>query len=369
LPRIRATLIAAVALREGDRLNPEPVAEGPGRTGYRMTQAQVQFGEWVRWLGRLDAAATLPVYQKFAASPSANLRAAGYRGLLKQGDAAALAALERDLPAIAPTMMARLVGDEANLQMLARDPASLHVMGRILIAEEALPAFEMRAPEYLGYTRNREVLPYLAAMLDHPDRDQRTSVIMDICTLLDARRDPELARQCPDRSPLRDPPEEPRLVQFWKEWWAGQPDAKGAVRPPGRYRGAGAPPAERVISMEQRFSMMAMMYAGAEKRRKQDPSQPEWPVVPEAKLSAEDAEIAKRIFLAVGRAQDEFQSAVVALKQNLRMQSKPWDGAAFGQLATAQEGTMRQALDQLRRELSREGWAAAEKFMKEMNIH
>jgi len=51
------------------------------------------------------------------------------------------------------------------------------------------------------------------------------------------------------------------------------------------------------------------------------------------------------------------------------MQNKAWYGPAFGQLAAEQEETVRQALDQLRRELSRDGWAAAEKFMKEMNIH
>ncbi|HEY3443355.1 MAG TPA: hypothetical protein VGK29_21535 [Paludibaculum sp.] len=60
---------------------------------------------------------------------------------------------------------------------------------------------------------------------------------------------------------------------------------------------------------------------------------------------------------------------MAALKQNLRMQDKPWDGAAFAQLAAAQAETVRQALDLLRRELSQEGWAATEKFMKEMSIH
>lgn len=139
---------------------------------------------------------------------------------------------------------------------------------------QVLPALEMRAPHYLGYSRRREVLPFLAAMLEHPDRDQRTSVVMRICTLPDARRDAEMALHCPDRSPLRDPSQEPALIEFWKTRWAGQPDSNNAVRSPDRYRRAAAPPPDRVISMEQRFNRMAMMYAGAEKKRSQDPSQP-----------------------------------------------------------------------------------------------
>ena len=59
-------------------------------------------------------------------------------------------------------------------------------------------------------------------------------------------------------------------------------------------------------------------------------------MVPEAKLSPEDTDAAQRICLAVGGAQDELQTAVVELKQGLKMKDKPGDGAAFAKLAAAQ---------------------------------
>lgn len=360
----------AVALREGDRLNPEIVEEGPGRVGYRATVAQVQFGEWTRWLGRLKPEASLPVYQRFAVSPSANLRAVGLSGLLRHGDVAALTALERDVAAIAPTMAGRSLGNELDYRALTKDVASLQTLGRIVLAEQALPALEARAPHAMTYPPRREALPYLAAMLDHPDADQRTSVVMSICTVLNARRDPDMARHCPDRSPLVDPLQEPELVQYWKTWWADQPEAKGAVRPPDRYRVAlaAAPAEKRVITTEERLLMLALMYAGSEKRRQTDPKQPESSILPNTTLSPEDSAVAQRVFLAIGRTYEEFQASLVQLKQDLRMQGKPWDREAFDRIAAAGMDAARSGLDQLRRELSSEGWAAAEKTMREMNI-
>ncbi len=362
--------LSAIARRAGEKLNPEVVVEGPGRSGYRVIPAQAEFMEWMWWLSRLEPEATLPVYQRLAASPVANLRAVGLGGLLKQGDAAALTALERDLPAIAPTLAGMNLGSGLNLFALIKDGSALHALGRMALAEPVLPSMELQAHRPVGPSAKAGALTGLVAMLDHPNRDMRTSVVMSICSLLDARRNAEMRQHCPDRSPLRDPSQEPALMQYWKAWWADQPASKGGmVRPPDRYRAlAGAQKPERVITMEERFRMLAMMYSGSEKRRKEDPKQPAWPLLPEAKLSPEDAEVARRVFMEVGRAQDETVAAYAALKQSLRMQGKPWDGAAFEKIAVVESEAVRRLLDQLRRELSSEGWAAAEKSMKEMDI-
>ncbi len=277
-----SALEAKIAMEMGSALESAAAAEGaklnleasPNPLGVRLSQAQVQFRDWCRWLDRLPPDALLPLQRRFASSSQPSLQALGLIGLIRRGDSGALLQFEKDFPTLAVTPAALDLATHLPQELVQKDPAALQAVGRMILSETGVSGLESRGSSLLAVSRQLEAVPYLTAMLSHPDRDIRSNAVMALCVVL--RSDPGAPRglklwdpatmsdQCPNHSPLADAEEVAAQVRFWQNWWAqarepvlrlaGMDDA----RPPARYRNA--MPEERPVPDETKFLMLASQY-------------------------------------------------------------------------------------------------------------
>lgn len=364
-----------MAVAEGTKLNLELV---PGQMGVRLTQAQVQFRDWCRWLDRLPPDALLPLQRRFAASSQPSLKALGLIGMMRGGDAGALLLFEKDLAALAVTPAALDLASHLPQELVRKDTAVLQAVGRMIVSETGVPNLESRGSSLLAVSRQLEAVPYLAAMLSHPDRDVRSNAVMALCVVL--RSDPGAPRglrlwdaesmngQCPNHSPLADAEQVAAQVRFWQSWWAqarepvlrvpGMEDAQ----PPARYQMA--MPEERPVPDETKFLMLASQYVA----RQGPPNGATMGVLPGIRMNEDDAKLLAGILTEFDMWRQAWMKSLRSQQQVWRAQGKPMDRAAMDEWNRQGVEKGRQSLEEARRSLSSEGWAALQQFMGQMHV-
>ncbi|MGJ5818052.1 hypothetical protein [Paludibaculum fermentans] len=360
---------------EGAKLNLEA---SPNAQGVRLSQAQVQFRDWCRWLDRLPPDALLPLQRRFAASSQPSLRALGLIGLIRRGDSGAVLQFEKDFTALAVTPAALELASHLRQELVQKDPATLQAVGRMIVSETRLQSLESRGSSLLAGSRQLEAVPFLAAMLSHPDRDIRSNTVMALCMVL--RSDPGAPRglklwdpatmngQCPNHSPLADPEEVAAQVRFWQDWWAQarQPVLQLAgmedAQPPARYRNP--MPEERPVPDETKFRLLAGQHVAWQASQ----NRAGVGVLPGLRLNEDDAKLLAGIFADFDRMQQAWTKSLQSQQQAWREQRKPIDRKAMDEWNRQGVEMARQSLEQARRSLSSEGWAALQKFMQEMHV-
>ncbi len=360
---------------EGAKLSLEA---SPNSVGVRLSQAQAQFRDWYRWLDRLPPDALLPLQRRFAASSQPSLKAVGLIGLMRRGDASAVLQFEREFAALAVTPAALELADHLPPELMQRDTAALQAVGRMIVSETRLQSLESLGSSLLGFSRQLEALPFLAAMLGHPDRDIRSNSVMALCMLL--KSDPGAPRglklwdpatmndQCPNRSPLTDAEQVAAQVRFWQNWWAQarQPVLQLAgmedAQPPARYRNP--MPEERPVPDETKFRLLASQHVAWQA----SPNRASRGLLPGLRLNEDDAKLLAGIFADFDRMHQAWTKSLQSQQQAWREQRKPVDRRAMDEWNRQGMEMASQSLEQARRSLSSEGWAALQNFMKEMHV-
>lgn len=371
--------LAAAAATAGGQLRIEPL--GPGM-GFRMKQPAMQFKQWAEWLWRLRPDAALPVFRRFATAQEPNLKMIGLSGLVAQNDAGALTAIEQNLPDLAVTVEADRLGKSLKPDFLRKNPASIHILGRLILAETPLPNLDALAGRWMSMSGHVEALPYLIAILDHPDHNIRSNDVLMVCDLvrtvpMPAGQTPlwdlpSMSAQCPSHTPLQDTEEVARQVRFWKDWYAAHREQllqwPGVQEPraPSWYLTA-ARTVPLPVSMEQRFQFLVAQYSNWEKRQAEQPVAAA-SVLPGLALNDRDAEAFRSILKDAAAKMKAWQQQIADLKDAARRSGQPLDRAATAAWAANGKSIATAALEEARRTLSSDGWMAVERRLNDMGV-
>jgi hypothetical protein len=185
----------------------------------------------------------------------------------------------------------------------------------------------------------------------------------------------EIEARCPTQTPIPDPNEELAMSAYWKQWWASNRDRLteqyhlASVRVPARYQSApmAADPEVVEVGMEERMSILAIM----NRARAQTAAEGRAPASNEFfgfTLNEGDAAICRTVLDRINAATEQQQSEIRRLRNKARVAGRPIDPAAMQQDIQARQRLLSEGLDQLRRELSGEGWRAVEAFLQSMNV-
>lgn len=186
------------------------------------------------------------VYRYFADSPDIYLRTFGLEGLVRNGDASALVAIEEDVSRLAPAFhMLPLTEIAMSVNPGAQLPAA-HALARLALNEANFGNLDGMLAGILGRTGTLEVLPYLMAMLHSPSPFVSDASVLGICGLLRSGElwTDETAAHCPTQSPLNDRDQSQANHRFWLDWWGMHRDEIGktvnlpSIALPSRYSAA-----------------------------------------------------------------------------------------------------------------------------------
>lgn len=361
--------------------------EGSGSTGYGMEAAR--FVSVLRLLHGVDYEEAEPVYQHFSRSQSVHLRAASLVGRLRKGDLAAALELEQEAASMANSAgMAEIAPVLYAAPREEMPPETLHALARTALSETAPPALEQVLPPVLARSGRVEFVPYLAVMLESPNREVRDAAMTCLCDLLRrgvagrssiyGTRPQDLERHCPRRSPIPDPDEERLYLSYWKQWWETHREEVQAdpsmprPRVPDRYLLAGFQQDQpaNTIPPEMAFRTLIRLITAAQEARQRAISQgrqaPEFLTPFTGQMPRDDerrlAEIAAEVTAALAaNEQKQRELAYAAMVQDVRP-----DPAVIKRLQTESGNIVRNGLSELQRSLSFEGWSVVEKKLREI---
>ncbi len=382
LARELGAALESLAAKEGDRLNPERATLPSGGFSGRVTPAISLFEQLSALLAETEPSAAQAIYRNFSGSPLANLRAVGIAGQLRHGDADAVAALERDVVQLAPTVEAAHFAHQIGTLPLDGDPATLHALARTALSETELPGFEGQVAFRLGWAKRWAAMPYLAVMLASPNQYTRMQAAGAFCAALRPGSGPEgelaglwkdeMSGYCPNSFPLRNPAEEPGIVEYWKLWWERTrqdvPAAAAlATAPmPGRYRTPlpASQEGERIeVSMEQRFSSLMSMNQSFRQMRPDSQGSSL-----HGRLSEADDRALVDTMERTGQRLEQQRAEVMRVVNVARAEGRRPALEAMQKAESERIGILKEGLAALRRNLTPEGWSVLETALKEMNI-
>jgi hypothetical protein len=367
----------SMAAADGDRLNPQPSPLPSGGVALKFTQPVRRFQTLLTALTRLNYADAERVYRYLSASPLPELQGAGIAGLLRNADAEAALALERDAPRLANAVAIFEMPRILTGIPFADNPAAAHALARAALGETELRGLETRLPGLVSSTRSLEFLPYFVVMLESPNLDARNAALVGFCSLLRPSSlrpappggywKPEMQRYCPERS-LPDVAQQKVYVDLWKHWWDDnrqQIEADPAVphpAVPARYRLNEQREDEYVQApLELRFEILMREIVSFQRMRQQAPAgapaDPRPPGTPlNARLGREDddklAEIALRVTTTLDAISEKAREAsMTAAFQGARMSP-----ALAKALRAESDQAIMSGLADLKRELSPQGW-------------
>jgi hypothetical protein len=181
-------------------------------------------------------------YRRMSASPLTQQRILGLSGLIRGGDAAALASAAQAASTLEryPNESAVLLGSIRDLFRPA-DPNSIAVLGQAAVdSTDTDLAFRQAAAFAVAAIHSTACLPYLAALLDNSDFDLRVDGVGGIASFANGLQaqtyegTPSLAHlQLPASAPYKTADtianfamgaravgkNEAALLAFWKNWW------------------------------------------------------------------------------------------------------------------------------------------------------
>lgn len=115
-----------------------------------------------------DSPWVLELARSWARSANVQLRSTGLGYLISAGSPRALARVAAEIRSLAASPSDGIVGP---LGRFARtDPEAIQSLGRIATSRDAPATWQTAATESLADLHTRETLPFLALLLDHPDR-------------------------------------------------------------------------------------------------------------------------------------------------------------------------------------------------------
>lgn len=114
------------------------------------------------------------LYTRLASSTSTNQRILGLAGLIREGDASALASVEQAAVSFAVFLERGVLLWSIEVDFRATDSVAVSILGRIATTQvPTLPGLRVAAARALSAIRGKEALPYLARLLDDPDSELR----------------------------------------------------------------------------------------------------------------------------------------------------------------------------------------------------
>ena len=171
-----------------------------------------------------------------AQMPGSRQKAIGFACLIRAGDPAGIAGLEKKLPEMAqPDLIRDLPG--VLFGWAGPDPAVVARLGRIAAAPTAPPQLVWGACNALSHVHTAEALPYLVELLDYKDREVRIDAVFGLWAfangmpILDTTRGDYSAYWYPRPTRWREATfsvslrrdasdaEIEKCVAFWKDWW------------------------------------------------------------------------------------------------------------------------------------------------------
>lgn len=343
----------ALAQKQGEKLNPERRVLPSGGVTMASSALQRLFLTAANLLSALPENQTRETYKAMAESAYSNIRMAGLVGLLRAGVPGSALEIERDWTLLAPTMEAGRLFTAASA--MARLPVEDRLaLARLAISEIAPPFLEQVVASQLGQRGGEGALPYLAVMLESPDVNVRSPAIMSVCNLLRSSID-EPERWCPNRGPILDETERREISFFWRARL--QDMGQATLRAPGRYANAADQAPLEEVPIEERVYGLAMTFTNTQA------GQPLREMLDERDRASLMAILQK--FLNDEREnQEAFQRAL----HQRRLQGLPPDRTLADNANKTRASLQAGALEEMRRQLSAQGWETVEKHLRDMNI-
>lgn len=377
-----------IAANHADALAPRKPGPPAPRAVASWMQNRMRFESLTMLLGQLNKQDTKDVYLYLSGSSNEHLKITGLGGRLSGGDTDALFELEKELPALnSSEAINRLSVHFMSVDVRNNLPAA-HALARIALSEVSLPGVDGSAARALAATHRLEFLPYLITMLDSPDAFARGSALGAFCLLLgpDEGRPqtlwaPEMRNYCPNRSPMNNPEEEERDVQFWKQWWDSKREVirKVAELPvvgrPARYNTTSPQPKFVEVPMEIRFSSLINITARPDHYHfstgaiVQDPGTPGPRDPVTGMLSDADREAFHNVMDAVTARLKEHDKQASDVVNAARLRGAMPEKETLGKLWEDRVTSLKWGLQELQNKLSPEGWVAVHKFLSGMGIH
>jgi hypothetical protein len=335
-----------LAQQHGQALNPARKVLPNGAIWVRPTPAQRHFqaGSFLIWSA--PESETLHIYHRLAESPYPNVRTPGFTGLLRAGVAGAAREMEKDWPLLAPTLEAIRISH--GFRGIARLPKEdVFALARLALAEVVPPFFEAAVAGQLA-PLGLEALPFTAAFLQNPDARVSGAAVATACLLLKETVDSP-QRWCA----VRQSRTEPEVIAFWQDRMRDLDIQQRML--PGRY-GLPGPnlPADVEIPVEERLWRVALFASRPDTLPWKPP------------LSGRDREILLPVLDRLRREYERHVDAHSAMMHDRRRQGLPWDASLNDELKRKVKASRLAVLEQLRRELSSEGWTALEGVLQSM---
>lgn len=197
------------------------------------------------WEYRSDPSTAMKaLFAQFASSPNPQLKAAGLRVFISNGDVQAFAQVEKAVATRSANDLAQ-IAEEIWYYIKATDSRAVTNLGR-LAGSQSSPA-ELRKASLTALARihTRESLPYLAGFLDGTDLELQTLAVGGIAMFANnvpaGEHEPapgpwKYRTEDTLRHSAMDPAikNSPGSVAFWKAWWADHRAELGVSAPPGR---------------------------------------------------------------------------------------------------------------------------------------
>jgi hypothetical protein len=182
-----------IARAEGSRLDMAPVQSGQGRTrkwfsriesggaAVPRNQARDEFQSLASLYHELDPAWIRAVDRHLIEQPEIHLKAVGFAGELRARSVDALLMMEKVYPQLARAAVWPPLSLSFEPSDIEGNEAAIRALGTICVSNEHLFGFEYAAVGLLAGSRSRFALPYLQAMLIHPQEPFRANVAQGIC--------------------------------------------------------------------------------------------------------------------------------------------------------------------------------------------
>jgi hypothetical protein len=342
-----------LAQKHGEKLNPARRVLPTGGVAMATSPPQRLFLTAANLLSALAEDQTRETYRALAESAYSNARMVGLAGLLRANVPGAAGEIERDWIMLAPTMEAgRLFSAVRTMAQLPLEDRL--ALARLAISETAPPFLEQMVASQLGHLGGEGALPFLAVMLENPDVNVRSSAIMSVCNLLRKTID-EPERWCPNRGPILDEAQRREISLFWRARLQDMGEA--TLRTPGRYATAVEQAPLEQVPLEERVYGFAITFTNTQG------AHPVRNMLEERDRESLTAILEKLVKLERAN-QEELQRAI----HQRRLQGLPPDRTLADNAMKTRVALQAEALEEMRRQLSPQGWRLVEQHLRDMNV-